>query len=293
MANRTVYNIDSLTLRLPYNQMVDHFASMTLDQIELHYDYELKVLDKSDHKVWVNATYENQQKEIGIIQFDNKAKTALLFIDHTLFYEQLTTSLINNSYLKVNMLGCLEYFLDSMGFDLERVYIENIVLCRDELSNSNTTINLIKKYHRHPEYETIIFDKVHPKDNILVDTFTFVDTLIHGVQKHIEIKDCCYIGNPTGSIRFLSYNKSKQIHITNENYIPDYNEFPSEKPFYRTEITLTGNQLQKYLEDNELTNNGWFFVSDLYPTHLEKLFRFYSNKIIHFRQIDNGNVVNI
>lgn len=291
MANRTVFNIDSLTLRLPYdNQMYDHFASMTLDQVELHYDYELKVFDKSDQKIWVNATYENQQKEIGIIQFDNKAQTALLLIDPTIFYECLTTLHVNNRSIKVNMLGCLEYFLDDMGFSLEEILIEKIVLCRDELSN--TTANLIKKYHSDPEYETIILDRVEPKDNVLIDTMLFVDSVNPCIQKQIEIKDCFYIGNPTGTITLLSYDKSKQIQINNENHILNYNEFPSEKPFYRTQITLSGHQLQKYIDDNELTNNGWFFVTDLYPTHLEQLFQYFSNKIIHFRH-SNGNIVNI
>lgn len=296
--NKTIFNIDNLSLKLPYNnEFFDFYEPFPTYCVDYREGYDITVVDKDDgdhpSQLTLLATFDNG-RPIGLFKLNRANKTCLFYADNQIFYEQLTGLKVGDGYVKVNMLGCLEFLFADLNIDAEKIKVDRLTIVRDCFNDF--TLKIVKKYHENPDYETIINGKVEDKETVLIEKYDFstmVCNTIPKVEKRTDI-EALALSNINGSMSLLSYNKSKEInHVSHENYIHDFNEAPEGKDLYRTQISLTGNYLDSYFEEKGIQNNGWYSFFDHYPAKLEPLFNYFAHKIIHFRNINTGQIINI
>lgn len=295
--NATIYNIDSLSLNLPFNnQIFESYKVIPTDCIDYREGYEIAVIDKNDEEepsiLYLYASFDNGNP-IGLFILDRNKESMRFYIHKKLFYEQLTGMKVGNGYVKVNMLGCLDFMWQDLNIDAEKISVDKLTIVRDCYNDS--VLKLVAKYHANSEYETIINGKVQDKETVLIEKYDFSSTVCNTfpkVNKHTDI-EALALSNINGSLSLLAYNKSKEINVSHEHYIVDFDEVPEGKQLYRTQISLTGNHLNRYFEENGIKNSGWFSFSDLYPSKLEPLFNYLAHRMLHFRNINTRQIINI
>lgn len=283
------FNLDDLVLTLDSTLVFDKYADIETNTKCYREGYYIQMLEKDDeltpniYYLLIAFPQDSTPINIGVIKFAKKEES-IFYADNHIFYQPFSWC----SKGKISLATTLEPILDDLGFELEKIKVSRMKIVRDSLRNVLADISIVNGNSNY----ALFINEEEVKDSLyIVDKFFISDDSNTNDVKKMKKQKVCHVSNILGTVQMKAYCMSDKIRdISHEDYIKDYTGFGSQK-FYRTEITLNGNQLRRFYREIDIEDNGYYTICRfIQPDCIKALFDYLSPKLLYYKNIKNEKI---